>query len=169
MLTPIIPALIASPPPLGVVANGEMAMGLLFASKDICQLAAAPLAGVLTQSCSSHTALLISTVGLGIATMIFAEGTTFRSLLLARGAQGAASAAIMSGGFSLIAETLSMGARGAAMSAAYAGLAMGVLCGPLIGGLLFEKLGRRATFRLAATIVLANALAQTGLIVFSPV
>lgn len=69
---------------------------------------------------------------------------------------------------SLIAETQPVEHRGAAMGVAYTGLALGVLCGPLIGGLLFEKLGRQRTFRLAAAIVLANALAQTALMVFAP-
>jgi hypothetical protein len=81
MLTPIIPALINSPPPLGVGANGEMAMGLLFASKDICQLCAAPLAGHLMTRCSSLTALLVSTLGLGLGTLLFAEGRSFRQVL----------------------------------------------------------------------------------------
>ena len=43
---------------------------------------------------------------------------------------------------------------------AYTGLALGVLGGPFIGGLLFEKLGRRSTFHLAAAVVFATALAQ---------
>jgi hypothetical protein len=56
MLTPIIPSLIASPPPLGVSSNGQVAMGLLFASKDICQLSAAPLAAILISRYSSRLA-----------------------------------------------------------------------------------------------------------------
>ena len=69
MLVPIIPQLLKSPPPLGVERNSEVAMGILFASKDICQLAFAPLAGLLTTHGSSHTALIWSTVGLAISTV----------------------------------------------------------------------------------------------------
>lgn len=69
MLVPIIPQLLKSPPPLGVERNSEVAMGILFASKDICQLAFAPLAGMLTTHGSSHTALIWSTVGLAISTV----------------------------------------------------------------------------------------------------
>jgi hypothetical protein len=69
MLVPIIPQLLKSPPPLGVERNSEVAMGVLFASKDICQLAFAPLAGMLTTHGSSHTALIWSTVGLAISTV----------------------------------------------------------------------------------------------------
>ena len=56
MLTPIIPSLIASPPPLGVSSNGQVAMGLLFASKDFCQLSAAPIAAILISHYSSRIA-----------------------------------------------------------------------------------------------------------------
>ena len=168
MLLPIIPTLVSSPPPLGLEANAEIAMGVFFASKDICQLAFAPLAGYLTARTSSNVALTVSTVALGLATLVFASCTTFRQLLLARSMQGAASAAVLCGGLSLIAETHSVEARGSAMAMAYSGLALGVLCGPLIGGWLFHKLGRHKTFSLAGILVLANAAAQVALMVLAP-
>ena len=168
MLTPIVPLLIASPPPLGVTVNAQMAMGLLYASKDIFQLVSAPLAGYLTAQYSSQSALWLSTFGLGVATLCFAEASTFPSLLFARSCQGAASAAMMSGGLSLIAETHPGEKRGAAMGMVFTGLAVGVLCGPLIGGLLFDKLGRKQTFRLAGCVVLLNAFGQLLLMLGAP-
>jgi MFS family permease len=123
---------------------------------------------VLTSNTSAHTALISSTIGLGLATFVFAEATTFWQLLVARGTQGAASAAVMCGGLSLIAETHPQNIRGSAIGLAQTGLALGLLCGPLIGGLLFEKLGRVKTFRLAAAVVLANALAMMGFMWFAP-
>ena len=128
----------------------------------------APIAGVLTSKTSSNTALIASTAGLGAATFVFAEATTFWQLLLARGAQGAAPAAVMCGGLSLIAETHPQEIRGRAMGLAQTGLALGLLCGPLIGGLMFERLGRVKTFRLAAGILLANAIAMVALMGVSP-
>lgn len=111
---------------------------------------------------------MLSTAGLGLATFVFAGATTFPQLLFARGAQGAASAAVLCGGMSLIAETHEQSIRGSAIGFAQTGLALGLLCGPLIGGLLFERLGRKKTFRLAAAIVLMNALAQLGLMYLAP-
>lgn len=168
MLLPIIHTLVSSPPPLGVASNREVALGLFFASKDVCQMAFAPLAGSLASRTSANAALVASTAGLGLATFVFAEATTFRQLLVARGAQGAASAAVLCGGMSLIAETHPASARGSAVGMAQTGLAFGLLCGPLIGGLLFQRLGRRRTFRLAAGIVLANAAAMLGLMGLAP-
>jgi DHA1 family solute carrier family 18 vesicular amine transporter 1/2 len=109
-------------------------------------------------------ALISSILGLGIATFVFAEATSFWQLLLARGAQGAASAAVLCGGLSLIAETHPQQIRGSAMGMAQTGLAAGLLCGPLIGGLLFERLGRKNTFRFAAGMLLANAIGMVMLI-----
>ena len=57
----------------------------------------------------------------------------------------------------LIAETHPQNIRGLAMGLAQTGLAFGLLCGPLIGGLLIQRLGRRRTFQLAAAIVLATS------------
>ena len=134
MLLPIIHTLVSSPPPLGVTNNKEVALGLFFASKDICQMISAPFAGVLCSKFSPQVALISSILGLGVATVVFAEANTFWQLLLARGAQGAASAAVLCGGLSLIAETHPQSIRGKAMGYAQSGLAAGMLMGPLIGG-----------------------------------
>lgn len=127
MLLPIIHTLVTNPPPLGVATastskdNAVASLGLFFASKDICQMAFAPLAGVLTSKTSSKVALILSTAGLGMATFVFAEAKTFCQLLVARGAQGAASAAVLCGGMSLIAETHEQSVRGSAIGLAQTG------------------------------------------------
>jgi MFS transporter, DHA1 family, solute carrier family 18 (vesicular amine transporter), member 1/2 len=132
------------------------------------QLAFAPLGDTLTAKTSPHASLLLSTTLLGLATFGFGMATTFRQLLVARAAQGAASAAVLSGGLSLLAETHSPHTRGTAIGRAYSGLATGLLCGPLVGGLMFNKFGRKRTFRLAALVVSLNALAQAILMSVAP-
>lgn len=168
MLLPIIHTLVSSPPPLGVTTKKELALGLFFASKDIFQMVFAPIAGILTTKTSANLMLILSTVGLGLATFVFAEATTFHQLLIARGAQGAASAAVMCGGMSLIAETHTPEIRGRAVGFAQSGYALGLLCGPLIGGLLFQHFGRVKTFRYAGVMVLANAVAMIMLMGVAP-
>ena len=161
MLLPMIHSLVTSPPPLGVPdSSAEIAMGIFFAAKDMLQLTTAPLAGVLVSRTSSHRALFLSTAALGAATLLFSQATTFAQLLVARAAQGAASAAVLTGGLTLIAETHPAAVRGTAMGWAYAGLALGRVVGPLLGGALFAAWGRQTTFRLAASVVLLNAVLQ---------
>eukprot|EP00957_Ditylum_brightwellii_P168398 12818420-Ditylum_brightwellii.AAC.1 len=143
-------------------------MGVFFASKDIFQLTTAPLAGILTARTSATVALLSSTIGLGLATLVFADASTFKQLLIARSCQGAASAATLCGGLSLVSETFPAEVRGSAMGTAYTGLALGLLCGPLIGGLLYDAYGRRTTFRIAAAAVLINAVGQVALVLLLP-
>ena len=165
LLVPMLPSLIRQ---TGISENAEIAMGIFFASKDIFQLLGAPVAGWLTQVVGCQVALTASTVGLGVATLVFAQATSFPSLLIARSCQGAASAAVLCGGLSLVAETHPSEIRGRAMGLACTGLAMGVLCGPLLGGLLFSHFGQKTTFRLAACVVLLNAAAQMILSKLAP-
>jgi DHA1 family solute carrier family 18 vesicular amine transporter 1/2 len=79
-------------------------------------------------------------------------------------AAGAASAAVLCGGLSLIAQTYPPEVRGTAIGIGYSGLAFGLVTGPLIGGFLFESFGRKQTFRIAACVVLVIALAQLVLL-----
>lgn len=161
MLLPMIHSLVTSPPPLGVPdSSAEIAMGIFFAAKDMLQLATAPLAGILVARTSAQRALFLSTAALGGATLVFSQATTFTQLLIARAAQGAASAAVLTGGLSLIATTHPADVRGTAMGLANTGLALGLVTGPLIGGALYAAWGRQRTFLLAGSIVLLNALAQ---------
>eukprot|EP00977_Amphora_coffeiformis_P000339 scaffold96_cov172-Amphora_coffeaeformis.AAC.3 len=157
LLVPILPALIRN---AGITENAEIAMGIFFAAKDVFQLLGAPIAGHVTQIVGGQVALTASTMGLGLATLVFAQATSYTSLLVARSLQGAASAAVLCGGLSLVAETHPSHVRGSAMGVACTGLAMGVLCGPLLGGILFSRLGQTATFRWAAAVVLGNAALQ---------
>ena len=157
LLIPILPSLIRQS---GISENAEIAMGIFFAAKDIFQFLGAPAAGWITQVVGCQVALTTSTIGLGVATLVFAQATSFPALLLARSLQGLASAAVLCGGLSLVAESHPSEMRGSAMGLACTGLAMGVLCGPLLGGVLFSHLGQKSTFRLAGAGVLANAAAQ---------
>ena len=65
-------------------------------------------------------------------------------------------------------ETHPPSIRGSAIGLAQTGFALGILLGPLIGGLLFEKVGRAKTFRFAAAVVLANALGQLLWMMIAP-
>ena len=76
----------------------------LFSTKDACQLLCAPFMGALTLRIGSRRTLAASLLGLAAATLAFASASSLRELLAARALQGAASAALMSGGLTLVAE-----------------------------------------------------------------
>ena len=60
--------------------------------------------GALTLRIGSRRTLAASLLGLAMATLAFARASSLRELLAARALQGAASAALMSGGLTLVAE-----------------------------------------------------------------
>jgi DHA2 family multidrug resistance protein-like MFS transporter len=156
MIVPILPTLAEAA--TGNAAT-DLQMALLFSIKDICQLIGAPIAGALTLRHGARKLLAASLAGMAAATVAFAEGRTFRALLFARACQGIASAELMSGGLSLIAQTHTASEdRTAAMALAHSGLGLGATLGPVLGGLLYGSLGRRATFYAAASLVLLNSL-----------
>lgn len=160
MLVPMLPALLDEP--------GEMRLAMLFTAKDVCQVLCAPLAGMATLRFGAQTSLAVSLLGLAASTIAFAEAHGFPQLLAARALQGATSAALMSGGLTLIAQTHEPSKRGTAIARAHSGLGLGAAAGPVLGGLLYDSIGRRATFYAAASLVLCTAAAQLLLTATAP-
>ena len=113
--------------------------------------------GALTLRIGPRRTLAASLLGLAAATLAFAEAASLRELLAARALQGAASAALMSGGLTLVAEEHTAEERGGAIAHAQMGLGVGAAAGPVLGGLLLESVGRRAAFFAAAVLVAINA------------
>ena len=140
MLVPILPSL------LDDATEGDMRLAILFVAKDVMQMLFAPLAGAATLWRGARATLSFSLVGLAVSTVAFAEARGFGPLLLARALQGATSAALMSGGMTLLAETHEPSSRSAAIARAHSGLGIGAALGPVLGGLLVERVGRRLTF-----------------------
>ena len=160
MLVPMLPALLPS--------GSQFDLAALFSAKDLCQLLFAPLAGAVTLHAGARVSLSVSLLALAAATVAFAEATSFSALLVARALQGVASAALMSGGLTLVAQTHTAAERSAAIATAQSGLGVGATLGPVLGGLLLERFGRRMTFYAAAALVALNGLAAGLLGVVAP-
>ena len=152
MLVPMLPHLL----PAG---SSALALSFVFSAKDAAQLLLAPLAGALTLRFGARRTLAASLFAVAAATVAFAEARGLRALLAARALQGAASAALMSGGLTLVAETHPAAERASAIARAQAGLGVGAAIGPVFGGLMLEAAGRRGAFYSAAALVLLNGIA----------
>ena len=152
MLVPMLPHLL----PAG---SSALALSFVFSAKDAAQLLLAPLAGALTLHFGARRTLAASLFAVAAATVAFAEARGLRALLAARALQGAASAALMSGGLTLVAETHPPAERASAIARAQAGLGVGAAIGPVFGGLMLEAAGRRGAFYSAAALVLLNGVA----------
>ena len=152
MLVPMLPHLL----PAG---SSALALSFVFSAKDAAQLLLAPLAGALTLRFGARRTLAASLFAVAAATVAFAEARGLRALLAARALQGAASAALMSGGLTLVAETHPPAERASAIARAQAGLGVGAAIGPVFGGLMLEAAGRRGAFYSASALVLLNGVA----------
>jgi MFS family permease len=168
MVVPMLPSLLQASTVGAGSAHREFSLALLFSAKEFCQCICAPFAGALTVHVGARVSLTASLVGLAISTVAFAEARTFRQLVVARVVQGATSAALMSGGLTLIAQTHEPERRSRAIAQAHSGLGLGAALGPVLGGLGYDRLGKRGTFYCVATLIACTAVAHVVLHLAAP-
>lgn len=147
---PVLPLLPAT------VHAGHAATGALFASYAMAMVAVTVPAGRLVDRFGARQPLLLGLVALATATALFAVGTPFGVLVLARILQGAAAGLSWVAGLSLIAAVTPFKSRGRAMGVAMAMVSMGVLIGPPVSGALVQAWGTRAPFLVGAALALAD-------------
>src|SRR5512137_48981 len=130
MIQPIIPFLItqlgASGRDLGVLSSVYAAM----------QLVCAPFWGTLSDRIGRKPVLLIGVLGYAITMFIFGLSTRFWMLFVARTFSGVLSSATMPTAMAYLSDNLPEKKRGGAMGQLGASLGLGVVLGPLLGGLL---------------------------------
>ncbi|UXI19885.1 hypothetical protein NH340_JMT05828 [Sarcoptes scabiei] len=143
-------------------------VGVMFASKPIVQAFTNPFVGTLTNKLNW---LFLATVygidSLFFSTMIFAFGSTYGTLFIARSLQGIGSAFTSTAGMGLLADKYPDDReRGNSMAIALGGLALGVLIGPPFGGIMYEFIGKSAPFIILAMFALFDGCLQ--LLVLQP-
>ncbi|KAI2803213.1 hypothetical protein BLOT_007336 [Blomia tropicalis] len=149
------------------LVNENTEVGIMFASKPIVQALTNPFIGPLTNKIGYSWPLFSGLILLFISTMIFAVGTTYPTLFLARSLQGIGSAFTSTAGMGMIAEKFPDDReRGNSMAIALGGLALGVLIGPPFGGLMYEFVGKSSPFIILAMFALMDGCLQ--LLVLQP-
>ncbi|KAH9522542.1 hypothetical protein DERF_006106 [Dermatophagoides farinae] len=99
--------------------------------------------------------------------MIFAVGSSYATLFMARSLQGIGSAFTSVAGMGLLADKYPDDReRGNSMAIALGGLALGVLIGPPFGGIMYEFIGKSAPFIILAMFALLDGCLQ--LLVLQP-
>ena len=130
MIIPILPFLITK---LG--ANGRE-MGLLASVYAAMQLVCAPFWGTLSDRIGRKPVLLIGVLGYAITMFIFGLSTRFWMLFVARTFSGVLSSGAMPTTLAYLSDNLPEKERGGAMGQLNASLGLGIVLGPLLGGLL---------------------------------
>lgn len=85
--------------------------------------------------------MLVGLLGLGAATILFSVSASFTQLMLARIFQGLSGAATWSVGLSMIADIYSNEELGLVMGIVLSGNTIGMVCGPVVGGVFHDYAG----------------------------
>lgn len=143
------------------LANENVEVGLMFASKAMIQLIANPFVGHLTNRIGYTIPMFTGFVVMFFSTVIFAFGENYWVLFLARAVQGIGSSCSSVAGMGMLAMTYPDDKeRGNAMGLALGGLAMGVLVGPPFGGVMYEFAGKEAPFLILSSLALLDGVLQ---------
>ncbi|CAD5229863.1 unnamed protein product [Bursaphelenchus okinawaensis] len=143
------------------LANENVHVGFMFGSKALVQLIANPMVGPWTNKIGYTIPMFTGFVVMFLSTALFAFGSSFFTLWIARALQGVGSACTSTSGMGMLAQAYPDDAeRGSAMGIALGGLALGVLVGPPYGGLLYQWAGKELPFVLLALLALMDGTLQ---------
>jgi len=135
---------------------GEEQLGLLYGGYAISVLVVTPLFGYLGDRIGGRPSMICGMILAGCATALFALAPNFSLSLVARLCQGAASAAMWTGGLALIAEHY-VEKRVEMMGYTFTGSTAGSALGPLAGGLLYHVGGYQLPFLFTGVLVASAA------------
>lgn len=147
--------------------NENVEVGVMFASKPVVQAITNPFIGPLTNKIGYSIPMFSGFVIMFLSTVIFAVGTNYYTLFIARSLQGVGSACTSVAGMGMLAMVYPDDKeRGNAMAVALGGLALGVLIGPPFGGVTYQFMGKAFPFWILAALALLDGLLQ--LVVLKP-
>ncbi|CAL8082082.1 unnamed protein product [Orchesella dallaii] len=143
------------------LADENVEVGVMFASKAFVQLLANPFVGPLTNRIGYSIPMFCGFIIMFMSTIIFAFGRSYGVLFVARALQGIGSSCSSVSGMGMLAEHFPDDKeRGNAMGVALGGLALGVLIGPPFGGLMYQFVGKTVPFLILACLALGDGLLQ---------
>lgn len=120
-------------------AASNITIGLLAASFAFAQLLFSPFWGILSDRFGRKPIILLGLFGLSLSFLVFAFAANLAALFLFRFIQGVFSGATMPSARAYVADVTSKEERVKAMGRIGASLALGVILGPAIGGLLAQS------------------------------
>ena len=151
LATPVLPGRVQE------LGGTGASYGLLVAIAAATMLAAGPLWGSISDRLGRKPVLVTGLVGLAGSLVGFALAPTMTALLISRAATGLLAAAVQPAALAYAADVTEERERGGAMGRLTGGLALGVVVGPGLGGLLGEGSIRRPLV-VGAILTLVSAL-----------
>lgn len=147
------------PPPPISYGNEGLSIGFLFASKAIFQLLVNPFTGALIDRVGYDMPMMIGLTIMFLSTTVFAFGSNYAVLFLARSLQGLGSAFADTSGLAMIADRFTEeNERTQALGIALAFISFGCLFAPPFGGILYEFCGKTVPFVILAVVCLVDGI-----------
>lgn len=127
----------------------------LLAIYAVASLLSSPVAGVLSDRfCSSRQLpFMLSLILLLISTVLLALGRTVAELAVARFFQGMSGGAVWTIGLALIVDTVGQEHLGKTMGTVFSFTSVAGLFSPMLGGLIFAKVGYNGVFGLGLSLI----------------
>src|SRR5579863_848773 len=145
ILLPILPYFVKS------FHASDIVVGALFSTFAACQFLAGPVWGNISDRIGRKMVLIVSQIGATIGWYMLAFAHTIGMVFLARIVEGV-SGGNLSVTQAYVADLVEPKDRGRAFSYVGASFSAGIVFGPLLGGVLFERYGFSAPFFAAATL-----------------
>ncbi len=149
ILLPILPYFVKS------FGASDIVVGLLFSTFAACQFIAGPIWGNVSDRIGRKQVLIVSQIGATIGWFMLAFAHTIGMVFIARIVEG-----VSGGNISVtqayVADLVEPRQRGRAFSYVGAAFSAGIVFGPLLGGVLFDRFGFSAPFLAAATLQLVT-------------
>ncbi|KAJ5672671.1 hypothetical protein N7507_001798 [Penicillium longicatenatum] len=126
--------------------------------------AALPLGFFADRYHSRKLPFILGLLGLALSTGLFMIAKSPIVLVVARGLQGLSAATPFVVGLALIANTVGPNRLGEAMGHATAGMTLGSLIGPIIGGLSYDNFGYKGTFYIPIGLICLDMLLRLAIL-----
>ena len=147
ILLPILPYFVKS------FGSSDVVVGLLFSTFAACQFVAGPVWGNVSDRIGRKKVLIVSQIGATVGWFMLAFAHSIGMVFIARMVEGASGGNI-SVTQAYVADLVEPKERGRAFSYVGAAFSAGIVFGPVLGGLLFDRFGFSAPFIAAATLQL---------------
>ncbi|KAI8927974.1 major facilitator superfamily domain-containing protein [Entophlyctis helioformis] len=135
----------------------EECLGVLISAHAAGLILIAPTIGILSDRLGNRKMpMVLGLIGLLLTTLLFAYGTSFTHLLLARMGQGISGGVSWTLGFCMLADVFPHDKLGTIMGSVLMANTVGSVVGPPLGGVLLEFLGETAPFLFCAGLVLLD-------------
>lgn len=153
LVIPVLPSYAA------ILGADAVAIGIIYGAYSASLLLFSIPFGILSDRIGRRPIMVLGMLSLAATGAIFAFSADAATLVAARLLQGASGAATWSAGLAMVSDTSGPGERGRRLGLAMAAMSAGTLVGPVVGGVLYDRLGYGPTFILPSALAAAVGLA----------